>query len=170
MSNASGPIATVAEAVRELGTASDVYGPTLNTTVSLSAVELVGTALCEALRPYCPTTLAFWNSSDDSVLGHVVARELGASVVRADELAGIAALSNEIAAGARVALLATAWTNEKYLKALTAIVRKRSAEVVAVASVFESAGLRDLGVPAVCLLDADRRDAEGPATTSEAEA
>ncbi|MFI7363758.1 hypothetical protein ACIBO4_16665 [Streptomyces sp. NPDC050149] len=170
MSNASGPIATVAEAVRELGTASDVYGPTLNTTVSLSAVELVGTALCEALRPYCPTTLAFWNSSDDSVLGHVVARELGASVVRADELAGIAALSNEIAAGARVALLATAWTNEKYLKALTAIVRKRSAEVVAVASVFESAGLRDRGVPAVCLLDADRRDAEGPATTSEAEA
>ncbi|HET6356866.1 hypothetical protein [Streptomyces sp.] len=154
-SNLNAPDPAVRAAVRELGIAPDTHGPTLNTAVSSAAVELVGRSLSEALRPYRPTAVTFWNSSDEAVLGHVVARELGAAVVRADDVEGLVALSTEIAPDARVVLLATAWTNPMRLQALVAMARVGPVEIVAVASVLASPEQAASELPTVSLLAAD---------------
>ncbi|MEV4330997.1 hypothetical protein AB0K02_10705 [Streptomyces sp. NPDC049597] len=168
--NSYGPptaYADVSAAVRELGTAPDAHGPTLNTAVSSEAVEFVGRSLADALRPHDATTVVFWNTSDEAVLGHVVARELGAAVVRADEVEGVVALSADIPAGARVALLATAWTHPMRLQALVTMARLVRVEIVAVASVLASPERPEGDLPMVTLLAADALTAE-PAGHPEA--
>ncbi|MFE2644598.1 hypothetical protein ACFXDO_18805 [Streptomyces nigra] len=150
----TGPTA-VAAAVRELGTVPDTYGPTLNTTTSPAAVALVGKALADILRPHRPTALAFWNTSDDAVLAYAVARQLDAALYRADDVQGIVAWTPATTADARVALLATVWSDATRLEALTAVTARHCAEVVAVASVFNSPVQQRSALPKAFLLEDD---------------
>ncbi|GAA3570879.1 hypothetical protein [Streptomyces osmaniensis] len=144
--------AEIEAAVRQLGTAPDTYGPTLNTGVSVEAVERVGRALADQLRQHEPTVIAFWSTSDEAVLGHVVARELGADLVRVNEAEGVVSFSRSIPSGARVVLLATAWTKPSRLEALVSMSRAAAAEPAAVASVLGSPRHSVDEVPNVSLL------------------
>jgi hypothetical protein len=148
----------VVAAVRHLGTDPDAYGPTLNTAVSVAAVERVGKALADQLRPYGPNVVSFWNTGDEAVLGHVVARELGASVLRADDVKGVLSFSGELPTDARVALLATAWTNARWLESLSSVMRSSSADVVVIASVLAAPEQPAGELPVVALVPGDALD------------
>ncbi|MEV8311734.1 hypothetical protein AB0P36_31490 [Streptomyces flavidovirens] len=141
-------------AVRQLGVADDVYGTTLNTHVSPAATETVGQALANALGRPRPDRIAVWNTSDDAVLAHAVARAAGLTVVRVADETGVASVDPALVPGERVALLATAWEARR-LNALITLVRATGAEVSAVLAVLDTPALRQgLSVPVLCLLPA----------------
>lgn len=144
--------AAVIAALENVGTARDSYGLTLNATLSPAAIETIGTALASRLRDSRPQAIAVWRTTDDVVLAHVVARELGAIVVNAVELEG--AVSVEPAtAGLRVALLATAWDKPNRITAGRAVVTAAGATVTAIAAVFGTAALHGIDdVPTTFLM------------------
>lgn len=134
--NTAAPHPSVAAAVRAAGVSPDAYGPTLNTGAAPHAVETIGRALAEELRPYRPDVVAVWDGSDDAVLAHVVARSLDAAVLRASEEEGVVFFTSEVHHSGRVALLATVWESPRRLATLRALAGNRRLEVVAVASVL----------------------------------
>jgi hypothetical protein len=142
----------VAAAVHELGIADDTYGPTLNTHLDPAALEVVGRGLAEGLRPYAPRQIGVWHSADDAVLAHVVARELGATVVRSFALEGVVGLHPSVRPGTRVAFLATAWEPAQ-LNTLLALATTHRIEVAAVGAVLLTPALREVAsVPTASLI------------------
>lgn len=99
-----------------------------------AAVELVGAAIADALRPYTPTVVVVRDNLDDGVLAHVVSRELDLPTVRIYEDSGLLSLSPPPEPGARVALLAASWHDMSALPALRLLLAHSQAEVVAVAA------------------------------------
>lgn len=133
---------TVASALRTLGITADTYGPTVNTRTDPASTEVIGHALAEALREPAPEHIAIWLSPDDAVLAHIVARELGATVIVATEQEGVLRLQPPPAAGAPVALLASAW-RPRQRRALHALTAATGAEIVAVAAVTNDSAAAD---------------------------
>lgn len=136
------PDPAVATAIRAIGVAADMYGPTLNTAGSPAAVETIGRALADALREHRPDALLVWNTIDERVLAHVIGRELDTSVLYAGELEGIVTLRPGVASGTRVALVATAWEDARRLATLRALAGTEHTEVVAVAAVLQTPAQR----------------------------
>lgn len=102
-------------------------------------VERTGSGLAARLREVAPTAVACWDSSEDAVLAHVVARELGTGVWRATEIEGIVALERELPAGARVALVGERFRTGPAVAGLSGVVVHGGGSVVAVASVHPGA-------------------------------
>lgn len=127
---------SVAAALRAAGVSPDAYGPTLNTGTAPHAVETIGRALAEELRPHHLDAVAVWDGSDDAVLAHVVARSLDAAVLRASEEEGVVFFTSDVHHSGRVALLATVWESPRRLATLRALAGNHHLEVVAVASVL----------------------------------
>lgn len=138
------PDAAVASALTLLGTGTDTYGPTLNTTASAADAETIGTALAEALRAHRIEAVALWSTPDEAVLAHIVARELGATVHHADELEGLVTFQPEIVPDTRAALIATAWPEPQRLATLLAAVGNHWAQPAAVAAVVATPVLRSV--------------------------
>ncbi|MBK1787567.1 hypothetical protein [Prauserella cavernicola] len=158
MSNTPSP----AVAVRTLGVAQDTYGPTVNTGRSPRDVEVLGRALAESLRPRNPETLVVWNTSDEAVLAHAVARELGVIVRRASEVEGILALDEPMAPGTRVALVATTWDG-RWLETLRRLVLGSGGELVVAAAVLGSDVLDAVsGLPTTSLVSANEVTESAP--------
>ncbi|OLT08863.1 hypothetical protein BJF90_12110 [Pseudonocardia sp. CNS-004] len=147
---------TVIAALRAVGVAEDAYGPTLNTARSPRDVDVLGARLAEEIRAVAaPTALVVWDTSDEAVLAHVVARSLDVGVLRAFEVEGILGLDPDIADGTPVALLATQW-GERRLATLRTLVENRGGRTVAVAAALGSPALSAVpDVPAVSLAGAD---------------
>ncbi|MCI2419738.1 hypothetical protein MOQ72_20025 [Saccharopolyspora sp. K220] len=144
-----------ADALRTLGVAQDTYGRTVNTARSPGHVDVLGEVLAEALRTAQPDTLVVWNTSDEAVLVHAVAHYLRAGVSRVAELEGIVSVDEAVTSGARIALLATQWS-ERRLATLRRVVSGAGAETVAVAAVLPSEALAAVtDVRTVALLSAD---------------
>lgn len=145
----------VRAAVAELGIAPDSYGPTLNTAASPSAVRVVAAALAARLAGAGVDRVVVWNSSDEAVLAHAVAVELGVGVSRIDAVEGAVAVNPPLAAGSSAALLATSWQSRGLATARSIV--DRQAGVAAIAAVSHSPALdEDLGVPVVHLLPESR--------------
>lgn len=113
----------------------------LNTSRSPHAVETLGAALAQALRPFEPTTLVTWNSTDNGVLAHVVARELHVAVVAAYEDLGLLSLDRDLPAEAVVAVIAGMWRTPRELSALRELVRNQGATVGVAAAVIDTESL-----------------------------
>jgi adenine/guanine phosphoribosyltransferase-like PRPP-binding protein len=138
-------------ALRDIGVAPDTYGPSLNTAVSPGAVDIIAEALADSLSPTQPHAVVVWNTSDECVLAHAVARRLGVSVLRACEVEGLLSLDRDPPPDARLALLATQWSTRR-LTALRNLVAARGGQSVAVAAALGSPALtsvRDLPVQAI---------------------
>lgn len=147
---------TVIAALRAVGVAPDAYGPTLNTAQSPRDVDVLGEGLAGEIRAVAaPAALVVWDTSDEAVLAHVVARCLDIGVVRAFEVEGLLGVSPEIAAGTPVALLATQW-GERRLASLRKLVANRGGQTVAVAAALTSPALAAVtDVPAAVLASSD---------------
>ena len=93
---------------RVLATAAAV-GAEAETLDSPSVPEGLGRALTERLRDFAPDIVAFWVSPDAAVLAHVVARELGVSVIGVREDQGRIILGRSPAPGAKVVVVDVDW-------------------------------------------------------------
>ena len=146
----------VIAALQEIGIDSDVCGPTLNTVASARAVETIGIALAGRLRAARPTGVAIWDSMDEAVLAHVVARELGVTATRAHESSGVVSFSPGPEPGARLAVIATLWKDPQRLEVLLSMAAHRQATVVAVSAVVSSPALDDVrACPVMTLVTPD---------------
>jgi len=146
----------VIAALRAVGVAPDAYGPTLNTAQSPRDVDVVGEGMAAQIRAVAaPAALVVWDTSDEAVLAHVVARNLDVGVLRAFEVEGLLRVSPDIPAGAPVALLATQWS-ERRLANLRTLVANRGGQTVAVAAALTSPALAAVtDVPTTALADSD---------------
>lgn len=146
---------TPVDALRTLGVAQDTYGRTVNTARSPGHVDVLGEALAEALRTAQPDTLVVWDTCDEAVLVHSVAHYLRAGVSRVTEMEGIVSVGETVTSAARIALLATQWS-EPRLATLRRVVAGAGSETVAVAAVLPSEALAAVSdVRTVALLSAD---------------
>ncbi|WP_329238089.1 hypothetical protein OG417_35205 [Actinoallomurus sp. NBC_01490] len=114
--------------------------------------ERVGAALAERLRPHEPAFVVCWDTSEDVVLAHVVARELGADLLLANEIEGIVALEYALPDGATVVLVAESLDSPTAVAGLAGVVDHAKARVAAVATAHgrvEVAGTRAEGAAVV---------------------
>lgn len=108
-----------------------------STDVALSdpaRTERVGTELAAAMDGLDVTTVVCWDVSEDAVLGHVVARELGAQLLLAVQIEGIVSLLAPLPAQARVALVGEEFRGPTGLAGLAGVVKHAGGETVAVAA------------------------------------
>lgn len=96
--------------------------------------ERMGKAIATEASALDVSTVVCWDLSEDAVLAHVVARELGVGLVRAVEIEGIVALLQPIADGARTALVAEIFRARTGLAGLSGVVAHAGGVVVAVGS------------------------------------
>ncbi|MHA6627110.1 hypothetical protein ACU61A_16880 [Pseudonocardia sichuanensis] len=151
----NGPALT---ALRAVGIAPDTYGPTVNTARSPRAVDVIGERLAGAISGCAvdpPHALLVWDTSDEAVLAHAVARCLDVGVLRASEVEGRLGLDRDLEPGTLVVPMATQWVDRR-LATLRKLVDNRGGRTVAVAAVLGSAALaavRDVPTAEVGVLD-----------------
>jgi len=120
--------------------------------------ERVGIRLAELLAGKGVTAVVCWDSSEDAVLAHVVARELGVGLRLADEVEGIITLERPLPDDAAVALVGEELTARTAVSGLAGVARHSGARISAVATVRTPAiveGTEAEGAPVIT--------AEGPA-------
>jgi len=97
--------------------------------------ERSGVRLAERLGGRGITAVVCWDASEDAVLAHVVARELGVELRLADEVEGIITLERPLPDGAVVALVGAELTARTAVSGLAGVARHSGARVAAVATV-----------------------------------
>ncbi len=98
--------------------------------------ESLGTLLATELSGFQPQTVVLWEDIATAVLGHVVARELGARVVYAFADEGALTLDGPMDLSEPVALIGYDWPTRPGLDPLVRLVQNAGAVVVAVGSVL----------------------------------
>lgn len=143
-------------ALHELGVSAGAFGRVLDTARSPAAVEVIGGALADALRPHRPRMLLAWDSSDSAVILHVVARFLGVGLARAvNDMGALFVDPPGVSEIGDVALIGTAWDEAGPLSALRRLATGRGGRVVAVGAVLRTAVLDEVtDVPTVSLVPA----------------
>lgn len=97
--------------------------------------ERVGARLAERLAGKGVTAVVCWDSSEDAVIAHVVARELGVGLRLADEVEGIITLEHPLPDDALVALVGEELTARTAVSGLAGVTRHSGARIAAVATV-----------------------------------
>lgn len=95
-------------------------------------IEELGIGLAAATRELAPTRVLCWEGIEDRLLAHVVARELGVTVVMAMNASGLLDFEGTFGPADRVVIVANAQPHERDLTAMQALVRQHHGEVVAV--------------------------------------
>ena len=86
-----------------------------------------------------------WEDPPDIVLGHVVARELGAIAVRSYNAEGLVELADPLPGASRVLLLTDAFREPGLARAMRAIAERHGGRVVAAAVLVETDALAAAG-------------------------
>ena len=120
-----------------------------------SATEQVGKLIADRAHAYAPDAVASWSSPDETVLAHIVARELGAVRVGIELDLGLLSVLSELPAASRVMLISTFWNRVRPVASLRTLLEGQGHTVVAAASlVISSAGFDDAGdLPLIRLSD-----------------
>lgn len=113
---------------------------------SAAAMETVGRAMADALRPHRPETVLTWDDSDNAVLGHVLARESGVPAVPFRLQDGVIDVDVELVRGRRVALAVLHGVPAFLLRQVRSYLDAHQATLEAVA---EAVGPRPSGETAV---------------------
>lgn len=123
----------------------------INTVGDPAAADAAGRALAAGIRDAAGAAdvVAVWDHAEDAVLAHVVARELGARVVRGSDVEGILELDTEVPTAARAVVLSDAFRHGTALSPLAALLAHRGAEVVAVAAIDATDALDEAPAGAV---------------------
>jgi hypothetical protein len=108
------------------------------------ATDELARALAERLEPLSISRIVVWDDIDDVLLAFVIANHLGCAVTRAWNSEGLLEVDIPIGGGDRVAVLGASFENTDAATALRSLTELRSASVIAVATLVETAGLSDL--------------------------
>ncbi|MCU1640718.1 MAG: type polyketide synthase [Nocardia sp.] len=112
----------------------DINWSKYNAAIDPGGAEQLGIALAAELAPAAPEVVLVWESAEDLVLGHIVARELGVAVVRAYDFDGLVRYVGSFPDRPRVALLADAFQDAFVLRALNSLVAQQGGTVIATAA------------------------------------
>lgn len=114
--------------------------------------EALGARLAAAFFPDAVDVVVVWDTVDAAVLGHVVARHLGADLVYAYAEEGILGLSPAPAAGARVVLIGYDWRQYPGIDPLVSLLTGSGYALVGFGSVLAPPASASLdSVPSVVL-------------------
>jgi len=146
-----------ARVARALGTLSGGSDESASSFHEPATVEAAGKALAARvshLRPELVLTSDEWR---DVLLGHVVARQLGARTTHVYDAQGTVELSGPLTPGVRCILVAPAFVQPNSVRAALGAVRHHRGEVVAVACVSTTHVLEQevpVGLPVIDLAEA----------------
>lgn len=121
--------------------------------------ERVGTRLAQRLAGQGITAIVCWDASEDAVLAHVVARELGVGLRLADEIEGIVTLERTLPDGAVVAMVGAELTARTAVSGLAGVVRHSGGRVAAVATVRTPAVVADTEAAGATVITAEGPEA-----------
>jgi len=114
--------------------------------------EQLGQELASRLARTRPDVLLVWEDVEDVVLGYVVARVLGVTMVRAYDAEGIVACSGEIGRNARAVAVTDSVRDPTVMRALRSVVERSGGELVAIGTLVASM-LAPTDVEVVTLVD-----------------
>lgn len=121
--------------------------------------ERVGTRLAQRLAGQGITAIVCWDASEDAVLAHVVARELGVGLRLGDEIEGIVTLERTLPDGAVVAMVGAELTARTAVSGLAGVVRHSGGRVAAVATVRTPAVVADTEAAGATVITAEGPEA-----------
>lgn len=121
----------------------------VNVLADPAAAEAVGSWLAANAGASDVQVVVVWDAPGPAVLGHIVARELGARVVRAYEIEGLVELEDEVGSGQRAVALADHFPTPNSVNALVGVARNGGLDVVALLAAVGSRALGAAGVPVV---------------------
>lgn len=101
-----------------------------------AVAEILGKELATVITAANPDTVIVWDQVESAVLGHVVARELGADLGYAFSVEGSLGLSGHLAGGSRAVVVSYDWTELHGLDALVRFVQSQGAVVTGIGSVL----------------------------------
>jgi hypothetical protein len=119
--------------------------PKYNGLADPPGAEQLGRRLAERARSFRPSVVLLWEDPPDIVLGHVVARELGAIAVRSYNAEGLVELADPLPSGSRVLLLTDAFREPGLGRAMRAIAERHGGSVVATAVLVDTDALAAAG-------------------------
>src|SRR5690606_7537298 len=103
-----------------------------------AVTERVGALLAERLTDRAVDVVLSWDESEDTVLAHIVARELGVHTVQVFNQGGILFLTSDISSGEKVLLVSDAFRSSHALLGPIGLVHSVGAEVVGIAATESS--------------------------------
>ena len=110
----------------------------IDVSVDPASAESVGAAIARRVAEYEPQLVVTWMLPDESVLAHIVARDLGIRTARADLDLGLITIEEELPAASRVLLVTTIDDPYRRLNSLYTLLEGQGHTVVAAASVISA--------------------------------
>jgi adenine/guanine phosphoribosyltransferase-like PRPP-binding protein len=96
------------------------------------AFESRAKQLADRLRPHDPQVVLVWETPASTVLGHVVARELGVTSLRCLDREGLATLTGALPPSGGIAVVGVELDSPEHLRAMIAVAQQHGLEVVVV--------------------------------------
>ncbi len=100
-----------------------------------AAVEVLGRAIADAGRGHKPSAVVTWLSPDDTVLGHIVARELGVCRGAVDIDLGLLTLEPALPNESRVLLVASSFDDRHSIGSMRTLLEGQGHTLVASVSI-----------------------------------
>ncbi len=114
--------------------------------------EALGLRLAEALKPHSPTLVVTWDDIENSVLAHIVARELGVGALRVVDASGVLDFDGAFGEADRAVIVADAFRSGFAINAMRALTEQHGGQVVAFAALMSTPVLTDMAATAVTTL------------------
>ncbi|MGC5585865.1 hypothetical protein [Ornithinimicrobium sp. W1665] len=118
-----------------------------------SGAELLGSSLAKAAQGTRPTAVMVWYDHEQSVLGHIVARELSARVIQAYEASGVLGVEGSLRATDRVLIVGDYFSSGPELQQMQALIRNHGAQSIGIATLIGGSALPETGdIPVMSLV------------------
>jgi len=124
--------------IKKLTRVSEGGDTWIDVCVDPTAAESVGAAIAARAAEYQPQLVVTWGLPDESVLAHIVARDLGITSARADLDLGLITIEEELPSATRVLLVTTIDDPYRRLNSLHTLLDGQGHTVVAAASVISA--------------------------------
>lgn len=132
----------IAQAVSAL-TVKEADGSTwIDMSTRPDAVEEIGQAVARAVADRNAGAVIGWLSADETVLAHIVARELGVPRAVIDEDLGLLTVSPELSSGSSVLVVATSFDQYPSLQAVRTLLENSDHHVVGVVRLDAESGIQ----------------------------